>query len=221
MKRKKVVFGVVLFLLGGLSMTSCTKNDTTTVSLIGTEYYIDDIVSVIPDSLQSKFFAAFGGIPQGPVPPRIDFTPQDSTKKEASYVMAPKQRVASSLSEIEWPLDLPIPENNIYLKFSGQHNGIVAIDLNESPETLTDTVFIQGNGQNFVVYFIEDKEVEEFSARMKRAVIMKGRVTDAGLADFRYATIVLETEDESNQLAKPGSYYIYKDGDGIADRFDW
>ena len=192
-------------------MITCTKNDTTTVSLIGTEYYIDDIVSVIPDSLQTEFYAAFGTIPEGPVPPKI----------EGSYVMAPKQRVASSLSEIEWPLDLPIPENNVYLKFSGQHNGVVAIDLNETPETLTDTVFVQGNGQNFVVYFIEDKEVEEFSARIKRAVIMKGRVTDAGLSDFRYATIVLETEDELNQLAEPGSYYIYKDGNGIAERFDW
>ena len=73
-------------------------------------------------------------------------------------MMAPKQRVASSLSEIEWPLDVVEP-NNVYLKFSGQHNGVVAIDLNETPETLTDTVFVQGNGDNFVVYFIEAKEV--------------------------------------------------------------
>ena len=215
--KKKVLFGVML-LLGGLLMTSCTKNEISTISLIGSEYYIDDIVSVIPDSLQNKFIAAIGGIPEGPVPPRLDYDPQDSTRKVASYVMAPKQRVASNVSN--WPLDVVEP-NNVYLKFSGQHNGVVAIDLNETPETLTDTVFVQGNGDNFVVYFIEAKEVEEFSAWMKRAVIMKGRVTDAGLADFRYATIVLETKDDMGQLAEPGSYYIYKDGNGIAERFDW
>lgn len=210
--RKKIILSLWLLLMGSMMLTSCTKNDESTIVLIGTEYYIDDILSVIPDSLQTQFSAAFGSIPEGPVPPKID----------GSYIMNPKKRLASNLDESEWPLDInePLP---VYLRFSNQHNGIVTLDLAEATETSTDTVFIQGNNDNFTVYFVEDKVIEDFSVpvKMKRGIIMKGRVTDAGLADFRYATIVLETEDDLNQLANPGSYYIYKDGDGMASRFEW
>lgn len=206
MKRNRAYFW--LFLAAGLMLASCTKNDDSTIALIGTEYYIKDILSVIPDSLQTKFFANFGSIPEGPVPPKIG----------GSYRMNPKRRVANNAG-----LPVPADEPPMFLRFSSQHNGVVAIDLNDPTETFTDTVFIQGNGQDFAVYFIEDKVIENFSVpvKMKRGVIMKGRVTDAGLADFCYATIVLGKEDELNQLANPGSYYIYKDGDGNAERFDW
>ena len=214
--KKKIIYGLWLLLAGGLALTSCTKNDESTIVLIGTEYYIDDIVSVIPDSLQSKFFAAFGSIPEGPVPPKI----------EGSFVMSPKQRVASNVEG--WPIQTVEP--NVYLCFSKQHNGIVAMDLNEATETLTDTVFVCGSGNAFAVYFIENKAYEmevnnhSYHVKMKRGVVMKGQVVDDGLSNFRYATIVLETEDDSGSLIEQyakGSYFIYKDGDGKAARQDW
>lgn len=209
MKSNRIVLSLWLLVAGGMVLTSCTKNDTTTISLIGTEYYIDDILSVIPDSLETRFFADFGSIPEGPIPPKI----------EGSYVMDPKQRVSSNVAD--WPLQAVEP--NVYLRFSGQHNGLVTINLNDPTETFTDTVFVQGNGQSFAVYFVEDKEITNFAVpvRMKRGIIMKGRVTNAGLADFCYATVVLEKEDELNQLVNPGSYYIYKDGDGTAENHQW
>lgn len=203
---KKTLIGLWLLLAIGLMLTSCTKNDENTIVLIGTEDYIEDFFSMIPDSLEPRFRSEFGDI-KGPVPPKI----------EGSYVLDPKQRISSNVEG--WSLQ--IIEPNVYLRFSGQHNGIVTMDLNEAAETITDTVFIQGKDQDFVVYIIEKLNVEYYSAWMRRAIIMKGRVTDAGLANFRYGTIVLEKEDPANQLAEPGSYYIYKDGNGIADRFDW
>ena len=197
-------------------MASCTKNDENTIALIGTEYYIDDILSVVPDTLQTKFFAEFGSIPDGPVPPKI----------EGEYVIAPKERVASNV--FGWPLQATEP--NVYLRFKGQHNGLVAMDFNEATENLTDTVFVSGNGNAFAVYFIEDKNYEmlmsgnTYHVRVKRGVIMKGKVTEAGLSDFRYATIIMEAEDDSNGLIGQypgGSYFIYKDGDGTAECIDW
>ena len=196
--KKKIILGLWLLLAGGLVLTSCTKNDESTIVLIGTEYYIDDIVSVIPDSLQSKFFTAFGSIPEGPVPPKV----------EGSFVMSPKQRVASNVES--WPMQTVEP--NVYMRFSGQHNGIVAMDLNEATETFTDTVFVCGSGNAFAVYFIENKAYE-----------MEVNNHD-GLLNFRYATIVLDTEDDSGGLIEQyakGSYFIYKDGDGKAARQDW
>ena len=237
MKRIKL-WHCLFLLLYGIMMASCTKNDNSTIVLIGTEYYmgnyngtkyyIDDIISLIPDSLQAKFMAEFGAIPEGPVPPRLDFDPQDSTLKIASYVMDPKQRLGSSIAETDWPLQTIEP--NVYLRFSNQHNGIAKMDLNESTETMTDTVFVQGNGKDFVVYFIEDKAYEmgvsntTYHVKIRRGVLMKGQVASNGLKDFRYATIIMDTEDDSHGFIGQypnGSYFIYKDGNGIAERFDW
>lgn len=197
-------------------MASCTKNDENTIILIGTEYYIDDILSVIPDSLRPQFMAEFGSIPSGPVPPKI----------EGSYVMSPKARVGSNVAD--WPLQAIEPDT--YLRFSGQHNGIVTLNLAEATETITDTVFVQGSGSNFAVYFIENKaydmEVDNatYHVTMKRGIIMKGQMTPNGLSGLRYATIIMKTEDDSNGLIGQydnGSYFIYKDGDGNAANYEW
>lgn len=210
MKIKSFRFSLWFLVAGGLLLGSCTKNDENTIALIGTEYYIDDILTVIPDTLQAQFFAAFDSIPEGPVPPKI----------EGSYVMSPKQYV--------WPVNMV--EKNMWLRFSNQHNGIATMDLNESAETVTDTVFVCGNSNAFAVYFIENKQYEipfngqTYHARMKRGIVMKGNVTGEGLSDFRYATIIMESENDSNGQIEPsaiGSYFIYKDGDGIAKKEDW
>ena len=216
MKIKQIILSLGLLVAGGMMLSSCTKNDDNTVALIGTEYYIDDILSVIPDSLQTRFFAEFGSIPEGPVPPKI----------EGSYVMNPKQRVSSNVAG--WPLQTVEP--NLYLRFTKQHNGIAEMDLNEATETKTDTVFVCGNSNAFAVYFIENKAYEmeidnhTYHVRAKRGIVMKGKVTDAGLSDFRYATILMKSEDDSQGLISQypnGSYFIYKDGDGLAKNEDW
>jgi len=216
MKTNRIILSLWLLVAGGMALTSCTKNDTTTISLIGTEYYIDDILSAIPDSLETKFLSDFGSISDGPVPPKI----------EGSYMMNPKQRVSSNVQE--WPLQAVEP--NVYLRFSKQHNGIVTMDLNEATETKTDTVFVCGNGSAFTVYFIENKAYEVqvdnhiYHVRMKRGIVMKGAVSDRGLSNFRYATIIMETEDDSGGLIgqyENGSYFIYKDGDGTAENQEW
>lgn len=216
MKNKRIILGLALLFAGGLMFSSCTKNDENTIVLIGTEYYVDDILSVIPDTLQTRFFADFGTIHEGPIPPKI----------EGSYVVDPKQRVASNMPN--WALQSVEP--NVYLRFSGQHNGIVKMDLNEATETITDTVFIYGQGNNFTVYFIENKSFGidignvTYHVTMQRGILMKGQVTDTGLKDFRMATIVMKTEDDSNGLIEQypnGSYFIYKDGNSNAERHDW
>lgn len=216
MMKKRMIRPFGLLLAGVIMLSSCTKNDESTITLIGTEYYIDDILTVVPDSLQTKFFSDFGSIPSGAIPPKI----------EGSFVMSPKQRVCSNMSD--WLLQTVEP--NVFMRFASQHNGIVTMDLNEATETVTDTVFVQGNGSNFVVYFIEDKNYEleldnhTYQARTKRGVVMKGKVTDNGFSDFRFATIIMEAEDNTGGLIEQyprGSYFIYKDGDGTVERQEW
>ena len=104
------------------------------------------------------------------------------------------------------------------------------MDLKEATETVTDTVFVCGDGDAFAVYFVEDKEYDLpyngqiYHARVKRGIIMKGEATSEGLADFRYATIILESEDNSNGSLSQypgGSFFIYMDGDGLAKNEEW
>lgn len=207
-RRKFTIIGFGFIVLVCFAMPSCTKNDDTTIVPIGTEYYIDDILSVIPDTLQTEFFAAFGDVPSGAIPPKI----------EGSYVVDPKQRVGSNMAG--WPVNTIEP--NVYLRFAKQHNGIVAMDFNETTETVTDTVFVCGSGNSFAVYYIETKDYD--LGWMKRGVLMKGKMTADGLSDFRYATVVMATEDHSGGqfgLYPNGTYFIYKDGDGLASNLDW
>ena len=208
--------GILALVLFGMVFASCTKNDENTIVLIGEERYIDDILTVIPDTLKPMFDAVFGSIPQGPVPPKI----------EGSFVVDPKQRVNSNVSI--WPLT--VIEPNLYLRFTDQHNGVVAMDLNEATEQLTDTVFVMGHHKDFTIYFVEDKSydvpfnAQSFHVRVKRGVIMKGTMNDNGMANFSIASIIMEAEDDSGGLLgqyAPGSFFVYRDGNGLAEYLDW
>lgn len=208
--------GALALIFFGMMFASCTKNDENTIVLIGEERYIDDILTVIPDTLKPMFDVVFGSIPQGPVPPKI----------EGSFVVDPKQRVSSNVSV--WPLT--VIEPNLYLRFSDQHNGVVAMDLNEATEQLTDTVFVTGHNKDFTVYFIEDKAYDvpfngqSFHVKVKRGVIMKGTMNDYGMANFSIASIIMEAEDDSGGLLgqyAPGSFFVYRDGNGLAEYLDW
>ena len=209
-------FACMALVLCGMLFTSCTKNDETTIVLIGEELYIDDILTVIPDTLKPAFDAVFGTIPEGPVPPKI----------EGSYVVDPKVRVSTNVAI--WPLT--VVEPNVYLKFSEQHNGVVTMDLNEATEQMTDTVFIMGHNKDFAVYFVENKSYDvpfgsqSFHVRVKRGIIMKGTVVSNGLSDFKIASIIMEAEDDSQGVLgqyEPGSFFIYRDGNGLAECFEW
>ena len=208
--------GTLALIFFGMVFASCTKNDENTIVLIGEERYIDDILTVIPDTLKPMFDVVFGSIPQGPVPPKI----------EGSFVVDPKQRVSSNVSV--WPLT--VIEPNLYLKFSDQHNGVVAMDLNEATEQLTDTVFVMGHNNEFTVYFVEDKAYDvpfngqSFHVKVKRGVIMKGTMNDYGMANFSIASIIMEAGDDSGGLLgqyAPGSFFVYRDGNGLAEYLDW
>lgn len=215
MKSIVKLMGLALVLFG-MMFASCTKNDETTIVLIGEELYIDDILTVIPDTLKPAFDAVFGTIPEGPVPPKI----------EGSYVVDPKQRVSTNVDI--WPLT--VVEPNVYLKFSEQHNGVVTMDLNEATEQMTDTVFVMGHNNDFTIYFVEDKAYDvpfgeqSFHVRVKRGIIMKGTVASNGLSDFKIASIIMEAEDDSHGVIgqyAPGSFFVYRDGNGLAENFEW
>lgn len=212
MNRKRIILGFCLLLAGGIVLSSCIKeNNGQTVALIGTEYYIDGINSVIPDSLQGKFEAMFQGIPTGAVP--VSIAVPDSLEEDA-YVVHPNMLVKTNL----WNVSSPIPYPDVYVRFSEQHNGIVVVELAESMEQRTDTAFIMGTNNDFTVYFVEDNDISA-DVHVKRGVVICGTWAQGGLSHFRMAFVVLEAE--GHQAPTPGTYYFYKDGDGLAERCVW
>ena len=211
MRNRKNILRLWLLLVGGLALSSCTKNEDTTVALIGEEYYIDDILSVVSDA---AFWSDFGSINRGAIPPDV----------QGSYLVSPMQRVASNLAV--WPLQ--VVEPNAFMRFSKQHNGIVVMDLNDATEQRTDTVFVMGKDNDFTVYFVEDKNYEvplngqNHHVNLQRGVVVCGTVTADGLSNFRVVFLVLKAESDAQDLAPDrGSYFIYKDGNGLAENYDW
>lgn len=216
MKKQRIIIGLLLLLTGSV-LSSCIKeNNGETITLIGTEYYVKDILTVIPDSLQGKFKAAFGNIPSGTIPPNI----------EGTYVIHPRQRVYTNIP-YSWPLN--VVEADVQLKFENQHNGIASLDLIDDTEHLTDTVYVMGDGDAFTVYFREEKEYDmtlegnTYHVKMSRGIVMAGEIVNSGIRNLRYASIIRDVEDNSHGAIEqyaPGSFFIYKDGDGLADRIE-
>lgn len=206
MKRKGIIFGFLLMMTSSIILSSCIKeNNGETIALIGDEYYIRDILKVIPDSLQNKFEALLD-MPQGAVP--------DSLGDSCSYVVSPNMLVSTNL----WNMSSPIAQPDVYMRFSKQHNGIVVMELAETTMQKTDTAYVMGNNNDFTVYYIEEKTLD-LGITVKRGVIMCGKLTSNGLSDFRMVFVVLEAEGE--QAPRPGSYYYYEDRDGLAERCEW
>ncbi len=203
---------IAMLLTAAFWLSSCTKNDKDTIVPIGTEYYIDDILNVVSDS---AFWADFGTVNRGPIPPKV----------EGRFLVAPNIRIGTNLPGVP----IGIAEPNITLALSKQHNGIAIMDLKQDIENVTDTVFVMGSGNDFTVYFIEEKSYDvplgnvSYHVRMKRGIVMTGTMTAEGISRFRLATIIIETEDDSQGVLvqnQPGSYHIYKDNDELAQRIE-
>lgn len=212
-----VVLFATAFILG-----SCTKNDDTTLTLLGTEGYVVDydryfheIMAAVPSS-QVNYFKEKLRIYEGNIPPKI----------EGEYVFGPKRRLASNVAASNWPLN--VYEPNVYLKFSDQHNRVATMIHYEEFITETDTVYLRGSGERFVAYYIEDKELEYGMNKVviKRGVIYSGRICNEGIKYLQYATVIMDVQNDTNGAIETypvGTFFIYEDDsyEGLAERKDW
>ena len=206
MKRGDIVILAFWLLVGcGIALSSCVKeNNGETIALIGTEYYVHDILKVIPQPLIHKFDSCFGPIPTGSIPDKI----------EGSYVIHPYTLFATNAFELTTPLDY----RDVYMHVSKQHNGVAELEFGEATNHTTDTVYVMGNDKDFTLYFVEEKSTT-LNVYVKRGIIICGTLTDAGIDSLRMASIIMDVDgDEGLSL---GYYYIYKDGDFRADTCTW
>ncbi|MBR4838588.1 MAG: hypothetical protein IK004_09225 [Bacteroidales bacterium] len=200
--------------LAALSMVSCTKNNDSTLTFLGEEQYVEDIVKVIPKKARDVFEQRFGEIYTGDKPPKI----------EGEFMFAPKKRDTSNVNINTWPLD--VYEPNVYLKFMNQHNKVAKLIHYEETETVIDTVYVMGHDSYFTVYYVENKKMDYgiYDVRVKRGIIYKGRITEDGIRNLKYASIIMDVYDSSNgvlDLYPAGSFFLYYDKDKLSERYNW
>ena len=206
----KIKILILTFVFSSLFF-SCTENDNTTVVLLGKETYLKKMTEVIPDSLIGVFENYFGTIPSGYIPPNI----------EGEYIVSPKRRIFSNVSQDNWPLDIVEPDFSMTL--SRQHNRECIMQLNEASSTLTDTVYISGYDNMFSVYYTEDKTLQHsgYEHNITRNIILKGEITDTGIKDLKIASIIVKAYDNSNGNIiqyKSGDFFLYEDGDKFSEK---
>lgn len=139
---------------------------------------------------------------------------------EGDYVVSPKKRVKSNYAY--WPHSVTEPD--FKFSFSSQHNGICGYYIDEAgSQHSIDTIYVRGYRKSFTAYFIEEKTVQQqdFNTHIKRAVLVAGIISDKGIKNMCYFTVVLDASNDSEgaigYLPK-GTYFIYKDGNGLAER---
>lgn len=210
---KRTAFVLVAMMMSALLTTSCTKNDETTITLLGQEKYIDDIIDVIPDTLLTVFNNNFR-IHRGYIPPNV----------EGAYRFSPKKRKISSVPQQYWPLSTIEPD--VDFKFEDQHNRMATFSHYEELTTKTDTVYVIGHDTYFTTYYIEDINLDYGfgEVKYKRGIIYSGRMKKNGIGTLAYASIIMEVEDYTNghvDTYPVGSFFLYEDGDGLAEEIEW
>lgn len=232
MKGKRIIFGLWILMAIGFMSSSCTKvssNGKTIVPIGEEKIDVEELFSEVKPSFDEvrrklDIVNQQNSIPscyEDKIPPKLD----------GSYIMNQTMLVESNMENTQ----LPASMSDVTMSFMGQHNSIAAIEFTESTITQkTDSVYILGNDNGFAAYFIENKEYDQayngqtYHVKIKRGIIMCGSVTGAGLsgvteghAKFRYASIILKWEnDPAVGLPKfePGTYFIYEEGDGLAEK---
>ena len=219
MKGNKIKFGFWLLVTIGIILGSCTKVDEKeTIALIGKESNIPDIEELFSenpvikqsfDSVKRNIGIDYGGA----IPPKI----------EGSYVVDPTVLLDSSEETMS------AVDDSIFLRFTCQNNGMMTMSIKSSSiQQEVYPVFVMGNNDNFTAYCMHYWEFptpgQAYHVKIERGIIIWGSKTTEGLSDFRIAYIIKDARDDSNGVLHqyaPGTYMIYKDGNGLAEKFDW
>lgn len=211
----KIASFVIAISISAMLISSCTKNDESTIVLLGEEQYIDEMLDVIPDSLIDAFLTTCN-IYKGYFPPNI----------QGEFLFSKKQRVLTSIDVAHWPLNVIEPD--VCLKFSDQHNRVATFVHREQVNTETDTVYVIGRESYFTVYYKEYIVLDyiQYDVKITRGIIYSGRLMEDGIRNLHYASIIMDVVDESNghgnhETQPVGTFFIYKDKDGLSEYYDW
>jgi hypothetical protein len=112
---------------------------------------------------------------------------------------------------------------DLYIAFIKGSNGKLSYKERSSGDSYkeSDDVKIVGSGNNFTAYFVTTGVSNGIST--KESTIISGTLTSAGISNFHYAFIMLEKGYDPNDenVVPINTYRVFKDGDGLAERYNW
>ncbi|MBO6023395.1 MAG: hypothetical protein J6P83_00890 [Bacteroidales bacterium] len=209
MKKTVIILAIAVNIV--LAMTQCKKESPAgdSIMLLGTEDYVRKLTEIIPEEWQNDFFTYYGDIPQGYIPPNI----------EGEYVISPKQFVYSNFIDLSDDLDM-------HLKVTDQHNRVAVVEFHEGETLRIDTAYIMGSGQNFSLYFEEERTMNFYGSlsSVKRLVLITGEKKPEGIQYLRFGSMILDVHESVNPFIGtfvPGWFFIYKDRDDLAENCHW
>jgi hypothetical protein len=181
------------------------------VLVIGQEEVIDErIPTVIPDEIRDEI-EQYIPIYDGVDPPNI----------EGTYYLSPQILFGSSRSNDQIGKEY----SSEYQKYSNQDMVNNTIDMvrvqgGGSEWHKGSGAFISGSGNNFTIYF--DMSGESNGIKTKRAFIVSGTKTDAGIKNLTTGFIMKEKgPDPDHKLVEVGTYRFFKDKDGMSEATSW
>jgi len=195
-----------------IGFTGCLKEDMDTIALpVGKIPQ-----NVIPDDIRNRL-ENYIDIYEGDNPPDIT----------GEYIVYPNMLVYDS--ENSWDYEYMGATQLLSFKKQTSSGEVTYMELdvfNNGYSLIDETeMHVVGSGNNLTAYMITETKASDNSGNItsssKKAVIISGTVTEAGIKNFQYAFVMLDKYDPNNTLMDINEYRVFKDGDGVAERYEW
>lgn len=218
MKMRKLCF-ILLIMSAMLCLTGCKPGTGDTIILVGDESGFKSLQDLMTPDLepatQNAFLEAMksysGSLPDGVYPPDI----------MGEYKISNKQYLASNIG-----FDLFDDGQDVLLRVFNQYNRMAKVDFSEGGVSRIDDAYITGSGNQFTLYFTEERDIEIMNEiyHYNRLIVITGTIVNDGIRELYFGNIILNVINGQNPLVgnfKPGWYFLYKDEDGLSDQGQW
>lgn len=236
MRKTKMAFMAVLLLAAFFGCTKIefgkdyeilSENENTSIMFtdLQTTPFITDYMKAHSDLLE-----LFGeeNIYFGDTPPTICSLEQPEFQIKADDgIYATAKSYVDGFPE---PLNLPsagsIQPIKYYHRFYDQSQSMIkymckTVEGTDEHVRSIDTVFLMGHDDCFTAYYYE---IADTPGHPINAIVISGKKTDGGIADYRYGVKIVEytTHDyDPTAVFGAGSIHIFKERDNLADWYQW
>lgn len=201
---------VVMSLLALLAFSSCVKESDHSSILFNDPQDIPFITDYLPDDLLEMF--GEDHVFFGDQPPVVDMEFVSNHEYVATSLQPPYAPPVGTVTPIRH-----------FHKIVQQYLQIADYYSMSSEETrchLMSPVYMTGHDKVFTAYYFEEPDTD---GRPVHACMFSGKLTSAGIQDFRYGYKIVRYNDSivPPTVYPVNSIFVFKDHDGMADKETW
>lgn len=201
---------VVMSLLALLAFSSCVKESDHSSILFNDPQDIPFITDYLPDDLLEMF--GEDHVFFGDQPPVVDMEFVSNHEYVATSLQPPYAPPVGTVTPIRH-----------FHKIVQQYLQIADYYSMSSEETrchLMSPVYMTGHDKVFTAYYFEEPDTD---GRPVHACMFSGKLTNAGIQDFRYGYKIVRYNDSivPPTVYPVNSIFVFKDHDGMADKETW